>query len=209
MIVRGGGLCWQNLGDTSPSRSLGFLLSAPRLTVMKPECVFLPLSLFQDSCEKQCFCHANYSSSCLDSAPGLSHSHPYSQPQPRHPAHRGLLESSDFQSRTHSAGSELVATEGHEEISLSQWRSPEEGRRWASGGRCWLCEDEGLGPSGRPWYPCLVCCPIRCVGTSPILHLTFPPFTTVIIQLSLPFLILSLKKPVWGKAPCLSEKHIL
>lgn len=93
MIVRGGGLCWQNLEDTSPSRSLGSLLSAPSLTVMKPECVFLPLSLFQDSCEKQCFCHASYSSSCLDSAPGLLHSHPYHPPQPRHPAHRVLLES--------------------------------------------------------------------------------------------------------------------
>lgn len=93
VIVRGGGLCWQNLGDTSPSRSLGSPVSAPSLTVMKPECVFLPLSVFQGSCEKQCFCHASCSSSGLNSSPGLSHSHPYRQPQPRHPAHRGLLES--------------------------------------------------------------------------------------------------------------------
>lgn len=148
-------------GGTSPSRSLGSLISAPSRTVMKPECVFLPWSLFRDSCEKQCFCHANYSSSCLDSAPGLLHSHPYRQPQARHPAHRGLLES------------KVVFKAGPILLALSWWplkgtrkaQRREDGPQEEEAG-CVDPEDEGLGPGGMPWHPCLACCPIRCVGTT-------------------------------------------
>lgn len=187
MIVRGGGLCWQNLGDTSPSRSLGSLVSAPRLTVMKPECVFLPLSLFQDSCEKQCFCHASYSSSGLDSAPGLSHASPS-------PAI--LLTEVPWEAVVFKAEPIL--------LTLSWWPLKGTRKSVSPGGKAQRRGEDGpqeedagcvrmkgWAPVGGPSTPVL-CAAQSDVWVPPVglkSHLAphFSSFTTVIIQLSFPF----------------------
>lgn len=77
----------------------------------------------------------------------------------------------------------------------------------------WTRRMKGWAPVGCPGTPVLRAAQSD-VWVPPVVrksHLVphFSSLHKVIVQLSFPFLILSLKKPVCGKVLCLSEKHIL
>lgn len=94
---------------------------------------------------------------------------------------------SDFpgESRTYSAVSVLVATEGHEEIKVS---SSSKASRWARGrkrteaGSLDALRMKFWASGGEPGTPSIFCAVwVPQVGRSPILHLSFPPSAEVVI----------------------------